>query len=172
MPKAAGILSGTKVIVGDAELRSWLKEREFGEAKDSRHELSLIEALFLVEEEKMEVHKGEKLLDFDSLLKIGSKHETNFYAKFSVFKDLRSRGLLVRTGFKFGTDFRVYERGKKLKGGHSKFLVHIIPEEYKCSFPELARAIRLANTVNKKMIFAIVDEEGDISYYSVDREKL
>jgi tRNA-intron endonuclease len=168
----SGILSGTKVLVGDPTLKSWLKEKEFGEERGSRHELSLIEALFLIENKKLEVKKGEKTLSFEDLLKIGNKLEKDFYAKFSVFRDLRSRGLLVRTGFKFGSDFRVYERGKKLKGGHSKFLVHVIPEEYECSFPELARAVRVANTVNKKMIFAIVDEEGDISYYLVDRVKM
>lgn len=168
----AGILSGTKVIVGDKELKSWLKEKEFGEEKGSRHELSLLEALFLVEKGKMEVRKGEEKLDFDSLVKIGEEVEENFYAKFSVFQDLRSRGLLVRTGFKFGSDFRVYQRGGRIEDSHSKFLVHVVPEEYNCSFPELARAVRLANTVNKTMIFAIVDEEGDISYYSVDRVKI
>lgn len=171
MPKT-GLLSGTKVIVAEPELKSWLKEKDFGEEKGSRHELSLIEALFLVDDEKMRVRKGEKLLDFESLLKIGNKVEKDLYSKFVVFKDLRRRGLLTRTGFKFGSDFRVYERNKKLKGSHSKFLVHVIPEEYECSFPELARAVRLANTVNKKMIFAIVDEEGDISYYKIDRVKM
>ncbi|MBU4341979.1 MAG: tRNA-intron lyase, partial [Candidatus Altiarchaeota archaeon] len=50
--------------------------------------------------------------------------------------------------------------------------VHVIPEEYKCSFPELARAIRLSQNVNKHMIYAIVDGEGDITYYQIDRVKL
>ena len=96
----------------------------------------------------------------------------NFYSKYIVYKDLRSRGLLVRTGFKFGTDFRVYERGDTLSKGHSRYLVHVIPEEYTCSFPELARAIRLAKGVHKDIIFAIVDEEGDVTYYLVDRVRL
>ncbi|HDI72532.1 MAG TPA: tRNA-intron lyase [Candidatus Altiarchaeales archaeon] len=167
-----GILSGTKVIVGDNELRSFLKEKGFGEEKGKRHEISLIEAIYLVEKEKMQVTDGKKILDFDDLLKNGNKVEENFYAKYSVYSDLRGRGLLVRTGLKFGSDFRVYERGSSIKSAHSKYLVHVIPEEYTCSFPEIARGVRLSKNVNKAMIYAIVDEEGDITYYQIDRVKL
>ncbi len=167
-----GILSGTKVIVWDNEIKSFLKEKGFGEAKGTRYEVSLIEALYLLENEKIEVTDGKKSLKFEDLLKIGNKVEENFYAKYSVYSDLRGRGLSVRTGLKFGTDFRVYERGSNIKSGHSKYLVHVIPEEYTCSFPEIARTIRLSQNVNKSMIYAVVDEEGDITYYQIDRVKL
>lgn len=165
----SGILAGTKVLVGDDTGRSFLKEKGFGEDIESRAELSLVEALFLLDKGKMRVVKSDKELSPEELIDMGSKHEKTFYDKFVVFRDLRDRGLLVRTGFKFGTDFRVYERGKTVKSSHSTMLVHVVPEEYKCSFPELARAIRVANTVNKRMIFAIVDEESKVTYYSIDR---
>jgi len=167
-----GILSGTKVLVGESDLKSFLREKGFGEERGKRQELSLIEALFLVENEKMRVVDGEKNLSFDDLLKIGNRVEENFYSKYLVYSDLRTRGLLVRTGLKFGSDFRVYERGKGIRAGHSRYLVHVVPEEYTCSFPELARAIRLSQNVNKLMIYAIVDEEGDVTYYQIDRVKL
>ncbi len=168
---AVGILSGTKVIIGENEAKSFLKEKGFGEAVGSRYEISLIEALYLLENEKIQITDGKKSLKFEDLLKIGNKVEGNFYAKYSVYSDLRTRGLLVRTGLKFGTDFRVYERGSNIKSGHSRYLVHVVPEEYTCSFPEIARAIRLSQNVNKGMIYAIVDEEGDITYYQIDRIK-
>lgn len=168
---AVGILSGTKVIIGENEAKSFLKEKGFGEAVGSRYEISLIEALYLLENEKIQITDGKKSLKFEDLLKIGNKVEENFYAKYSVYSDLRTRGLLVRTGLKFGTDFRVYERGSNIKSGHSRYLVHVVPEEYTCSFPEIARAIRLSQNVNKGMIYAIVDEEGDITYYQIDRIK-
>ena len=72
---------------------------------------------------------------------------------------------------KFGPDYRTYERGTSVGKGHSKVLVHVVPEEYSCSLPELARAVRLATTVNKTMVYAVVDEEGDVTYYSVGRFK-
>ncbi|MBM3308915.1 MAG: tRNA-intron lyase [Candidatus Altiarchaeales archaeon] len=167
-----GILSGSKVIVGDSETKSLLKERGFGEPEGKHLVVSLIEAVYLLEGGKFDVMDGSKKAAFEDLLKAGSKHEKEFYNKYLVYKDLRERGLLVRTGLKFGADFRIYQRGQDVGKGHSHYLVHVIPEEYNCSFPELARAIRLAENVNKQMIYAIVDEEGDVSYYLVDRMKL
>jgi len=167
-----GILSGTKVVVGDSDTKSLLKDRGFGEMEGKTLVVSLIEALFLVEAETLTVMKGEKEVGFTELLEMGSKKEEEFYNKYLVYKDLRGRGLLVRTGLKFGTDFRIYDRGTSVGKGHSKKLVHVVPEEYTCSFPEMARALRLAKNVNKNLIYAIVDEEGDVTYYLVDRIKL
>jgi tRNA-intron endonuclease len=167
-----GILSGTKVLVGDSDTKSQLKQRGFGEEEEKTYILSLIEALFLVEEGKFDVMKKDKKLSFGELVKLGSRKEKEFYNKYIVYRDLRKRGMVVRTGLKFGTDFRLYERGSNVGGSHSKYLVHVVPEEYTCSFPEMARALRLAKNVNKDMIYAIVDEEGDVTYYLVDRMRL
>ncbi len=170
--KGVGILSGTKVIVGDNNTKSMLKQRFFGEAEGNRHIISLIEALFLVDTGKMDVTKGKKKLSFEELLEVGNTAEKDFYSKYLVYKDLRGRGVVVRTGLKFGTDFRTYERGDSVGKGHSKYLIHVVPEEYTCSFPEMARALRLAENVNKDMVYAVLDEEGDVTYYQVGRVKL
>ena len=149
-----------------------LNERGFGELEDKALVLSIIEATYLVETEKMEVIKGDTAVSFEELVKFGSEKEEEFYNKYLVYKDLRERGLLVRSGLKFGTDFRLYDRGEAVGKGHSKYLVHVVPEEYTCSFPEMARALRLAKNVNKDMLYAIVDGECDITYYLVDRMML
>ncbi len=169
-----GILSGTKILVGDPQARAFLKQKGFGEEDENavRHELSFIEGLFLLENNKLKITDAKKYFKFADLIQIGNKTEENFYAKFKVYSDLRNRGLLVRTGFKFGADFRIYERGSVLGTSHSTKLVQVVPEEYTCSFPELARAARLSEGVNKTLIFAIVDEEGDITYYQVGRTKM
>ncbi|MGC9310542.1 MAG: tRNA-intron lyase, partial [Candidatus Aenigmatarchaeota archaeon] len=53
---------------------------------------------------------------------------------------------------------------------HTKWIVHAIPENYTCSFPELSRAVRLAHNIRAKMLWAVVDEEGDVTYYEVLRK--
>ncbi len=169
---SAGVLSGTKVLVGDNDLKSQLNDRGFGEIEGKALVLSLIEAVYLVDSEKLEVVKKDDPLTVEELVKVGSKKEPEFYNKYLVYRDLRERGLLVRSGLKFGTDFRVYDRGAKLGKSHSKYLVHVVPEEYTCSMPEMAGRLRLAKTVHKDMIYAIVDEESDITYFLVDRMKL
>jgi tRNA-intron endonuclease, archaea type len=166
---SAGILSGTKVLVGDGDLKSQLNEKGFGEIEGKALVLSLIEATYLLGEGKLEIVKGKDALSFDELVKLGSEKEEEFYNKYLVYRDLRERGLMVRSGLKFGTDFRLYDRGEGVGKGHSNYLVHVVPEEYTCSFPEMARALRLAKNVNKDMVYAIVDEECDITYYLVDR---
>ena len=79
----------------------------------------------------------------------------------------------TRTGFKFGCDFRVYAKGAKpLKRGpktakeHTKWIVYAVPKGYKCSFPELSRAVRLAHNIRANMLWAIVDKDH-VRYYSV-----
>ena len=170
--KGTGLISGTKVIVIDNELKSFLRSKGFGEEEGTRQNLSLIEALFLMEMGKMNVSDGKRNLKFQDLIKKGNEIEENFYSKYLVYKDLRERGFLVRTGLKFGSDFRVYSKGKTIKSGHSDYLIQVVPEEYRCSFPDIARSVRLSQNVNKDMIYAIVDEEGDITYYRINRMKL
>ncbi|HHQ45443.1 MAG TPA: tRNA-intron lyase [Candidatus Altiarchaeales archaeon] len=167
-----GILSGTKVLVGDGDTKSILKQRGYGEEVEGQHVISIIEAVYLLEQGALEIMSGGEKLSVEDLIGAGGKAEQHFYNKYLVYRDLRNRGLLVRSGLKFGSDFRIYERGGKLGEAHSTKLVHVVPEEYTCSFPELSRAIRLAGNVNKQMIYAIVDEESDITYYLVDRVKL
>ena len=166
------IISGTKALIVDNDLKSQLKDRGFGELEGNTLSISLIEALFLVETKSIEIMLNDKPADFEEFLKYAKSFNEEFYNKYLVYKDLRERGMLVRTGLKFGTDFRTYERGGKVGKSHSKYLIQVVPEEYTCSFPEMAKTLRLAKTVHKDIIYAIVDGEGDITYYLIDRMKL
>jgi len=109
------------------------------------------------------------------LYKIACSIDKRFSHRYRVYEDLRDRGLLVKTGFKFGCDFRCYERGVELKRGpksqkeHTKWVVFCVPEDYTCSFQELSRAVRLAHNIRARMLWAIVDNEGDVTYYEVVR---
>jgi len=139
-----------------------LVEAGYGKELEDKLELALVEAMYLVNKDKLEVKKDDKKM-------------RNFHAKLIVYSDLRERGFVVKTGFKFGCDFRVYERGVKVKKGpkesheHTKWVVHAIPEEFNCSFPELSRAVRLAQNIRTEMIWAVIDSENDATYYSIKR---
>lgn len=174
-----GELLEQRVVVWDKEAFNELEESGFGKILEDRLELTLVEAIFLLNKEKLSVFIKEgnkkKKLSKKDLYDCCIKNEKNFHARLIVYTDLRDRGFLVKTGFKFGTDFRVYERGVKLKKGpkasfeHTKWVVHAIPEEFSCSFPELSRAVRLAQNIRSEMIWAIVDSENDVTYYSIKR---
>lgn len=159
-----------RVWVTDEELAQKLKERGFGENYEGKVLLSPEETLFLIEKRKdfpVEDIKG-KSMGFDDLMKAFTKLDKDFPRKYIVFRDLRARGYVVKTGFKFGTHYRVYGRGVRPGEGHALWLVHCVPEEYKCDFQEFSGAVRLCQNVRKKMIYAVVDKEGDIAYYKVE----
>ncbi|MFQ6137244.1 MAG: tRNA-intron lyase [Candidatus Hydrothermarchaeales archaeon] len=155
-----------RIIIKDEALASKLEQRGFGKLVEDRLELSLLEGLFLLERGTISIREGERDITPEDILQKVDKEE--FMLRYGAYKDLRERGYIVKTGFKFGVHFRVYERGDYLDK-HSTYLVHAVPESYTLSFPELSRAVRLSQSVKKKMIFAVVDEEGGITYYTIDR---
>ncbi|RLJ03098.1 MAG: tRNA-intron lyase [Candidatus Aenigmatarchaeota archaeon] len=179
LKKPEGIFSECEVIVwGEKEAQEVYNIGSYGKLKDDHLVLSLVEALYLMEKGKLEVKdKRGSVFTKERFFRKAVKVDREFPFKYVVYRDLRERGFLVRTGFKFGTHFRVYERGVKLKKGpksakeHTKWIVHAVPENYKCSFPELSRAVRLAHNIRARMLWAVVDEEDDVTYYKIERIK-
>lgn len=141
---------------------------------EGRLQLAPVEALFLLDKDKLRVidEESREELGFDELSSELAEENPELLLKYRAYKDLRSRGLIVKTGLKYGAHFRVYERGETPGSSHSPYLVHAIPEDTELTPPELARAVRLAHSVRKRMMFAVVDDEGDVTYYSLSRESL
>jgi len=165
----ATIAKGVIWVTDEKESKE-LFNRGFGEEKGGKTILSPEEALFLKEKRKsFVVASGKKELDFDGLMKEFTKIDKEFPRKYIVYRDLRGRGYVVKTGFKFGTHYRVYGRGVRPGDGHAIWLVHAVPEEFKCDFHTFSGKIRLAQNVRKKMVYALVDKEGDITYYKIER---
>jgi len=164
------ILARERVLVREPEQIEELEKRGYGERDGSHVLLSPEEALYLAEKGELKV-EGErgKALGYNELMKHFSKLDKDFPRKYLVFRDLKNRGFCVKTGFKFGSHYRVYARGEKPGTGHAVWLVHCIPEEFVCDFSDVSRAVRLAQNVRKKMIYAVLDKEGDITYYKIER---
>src|SRR5438445_6785455 len=132
-----GELIENRVVIWDKDVISIYDESGYGkplpEEKPNRLELEIVEALYLVEKEKLKVYQKingkKKKLDFKELMQLGTRSVNLFHPSYAVYRDLRERGYLVKTGFKFGTVFRVYERGVKLKRGpkeaheHTKWIM-------------------------------------------------
>ncbi len=152
------------VVVEDEASVSRLLQRGFGRREGNRLHLSLVEAAYLLEKGRLRITRDGRSLSAEELL----GQEEGLLTRYAVYRDLRERGYVVRTGFKFGAHFRVYERGTYPKE-HSRYLVHAVREDDGVSFTELARAVRLAHSVRKRLLFAVVDDEGDVTYYGVER---
>ncbi len=149
----------------------------YGKQLGERLELALVEALLLLKRGRIRVLKDGKPVTVEELYLHACTIDQRFPHRYRVYEDLRERGLLVRTGFKFGCDYRVYERGVELKKGpksakeHTKWIVFCIPEDFSCSFQELSRAVRLAHNIRARMLWALVDNEGDATFYQVTRHR-
>jgi len=76
---------------------------------------------------------------------------------YNVYRDLREKGYVVRSGLKFGADFAVYEKGPGID--HAPYLVHVLSIDETLNPVELVRAGRLSHSVRKKFIIATTRNE-------------
>jgi tRNA-intron endonuclease len=132
------------------------------------HQLSLIEAARLSELGLLSLKDAGTgaPLDHEGFIARCGRSQPDFGLRLRVYSDLRDRGLVVKTGFKYGTHFRAYDQDPD--ANHARFLVHAVPRDHETSWPELSRAVRLAHGVRKEMVFGAADE-GGVEYLKLDR---
>ncbi len=161
-----GILIGNRVFIPDIEDSKELWSLGFygkplGIAKPKEPDfdkpliLDLLEAVYLMEKGILKVYSDDEELSLDDLIDIARKNYVDFDLRYLVYKDLREHGFVVISGLKFGVDFAVYRKGPGLE--HAPFLVDVIKAGSRVSGDELVRAGRLATSVRKRFIYAIVD---------------
>lgn len=159
-------LSGERVLSDDVEeSRELYNSSRFGEPFGKKFQYSLIEALFLLEKEKFIILDEKKELNMESFIKRARKVEPNFWVRYCTYKDLRKRGYIVKTALKFGADFRVYDRGIKPGEDHAKWIVYPVHEGDTLTWYEFAAKNRVAHSTRKRLLLAVVDEEGDVSFW-------
>lgn len=139
--------------------------------EDGKLQISLCEALYLLERGKVMVYDGTakkaKPLDFESFLSKARKFEPNFWIRYCVFKNIRNRGYVIKTALKFGADFRIYDRGVKPGEDHARWIVYPVHEGTTLTWHEFAAKNRVAHSTKKRLMIGIVDDEGDVTYYEI-----
>jgi tRNA-intron endonuclease len=163
-----------RVMLWDERLSRVLFENGFfGKLIDSnRLQISLVECAYLITK-GLRVDDGAtgKTFSLKQFTRRAMSIEPDFMEKLEVYGDLRERGFVVKTGFKFGGHFRVYTEVRDIMSmPHSKYLVHSLPEGYIVKLPELSRSIRLAHGVRKRMIFAY-SQDNRLQYVDIGRAK-
>jgi tRNA-intron endonuclease, archaea type len=165
-----GILIENKILVTDSTFKGTLVEKGFGENKGRELILDLYEGLFLLAKDKIIIKKDNKKLLGKDLLELGLKKDKEFYSKSLVYSDIREKGYTIKTGLKFGFDFRIYPKGKNMGESHSQFGLNVNTESTKLSMTQISRITRLAGNIHIHAILAVVDHENSINYYSMDRK--
>lgn len=167
MKKVQAYFLGETIFSNSAEAFSLYKKSYFGEPSGEKIIYSFVEALFLVEKEKVEVFQKNKKILFEELIKKIQRFDKRIHIKYAVFKDLREKGHVVKTALKFGADFRVYEKENKPGKKHSKWIVFVDHESKKLTWHDFSAKNRVAHSTKKNLLLAIVDEELDILYYEI-----
>jgi len=140
---------------------------------DGRLELEPVEILHLFERKRITV----KTSSGDP---IGSKDIVNglrgmypdLWINYLVFRDLRSRGYAVRQGFGGGIGFRVYARGNRPGAATANQLIYVLKEGDAISLHDLDMVTETASAARKKLVFALVDQNGEVNYYRVAQATL
>jgi len=161
------IIVDTVVLTENTETaRELYNQSRFGELTDTcQVQMTFLEALYLLEKGKLVVKSGRTEQNFTQLLKKAKKTEPNVWIRYCCYKDLRNRGYIVKTALKFGADFRVYDRGVKPGEDHARWVVFPVYEANTLTWFEFAAKNRVAHSTKKRLMLAIVDAEGEVSYW-------
>ncbi len=163
-----GYLVRDRILSEDVEL---FERYFYGSLKDGVVTLSIVEGLYLHEIGAMDVFEEGRRVSSEELFKRGKMSDPNFDRRYEVYRDLKMRNFVVKTGLKFGSDFRLYERVESVKDlPHSKYLVTIV-DDRKMPVFEIVKAVRLAQNVRKKQLF-VYKEGNDNKYVMIERIKI
>jgi len=189
---AAGVLLDDRVIVWDPPT-SFHDAGFYGQplgGRASDHDalqLSLLEAAYLAATGALELTAdGDDSDDTEADPETSADHGgtvqdvidrgrsvegDRFDRRLRVYRSLRDRGMVPKTGYKFGSDFRVYETVESVDDlGHSTMLVRALPTVHRFDPRDVALDVRLAHGVRKQMVFALDDPGADeIEWLAVSR---
>ena len=169
--EAEGFFSEDRVSVTDpAAIASLTENGFFGKKIGPYLQLSLIESVYLMENGVCTVRRfstGRKV-SLKGLMKVARGIQPDFPLRLEVYRDLKERGLITKTGFKYGTHFRAYEGDPERH--HARYLIHCFEPGYTGLWPEISRAVRLAHGVRKEILLARAGD-GNIDYLKLTRKR-
>jgi len=162
-----------KILVVSQSQVDQLMQRGYGVlTEDKELQLQPYEALYLLSDQKLKIksHAGAEIV-LDELVHLYQKSDPNLWVRFLIYRDLRSRGYVVREGFGFGLDFRVYERGEYGKQ-EATYIVLGISEGLPVPVGKTLEVLKFVQGLKREMVLAVIDRRGEVVYYSVSKLNL
>jgi len=171
---AEAIFDGKKGYVAKEDADRISRQGFYGvRLDDGRLELEPIELIHLIDWKRVVAMNaaGERIQASNIVSELMEK-APELWVNYLVFRDLRSRGFAVRQGFGGGLGFRVYARGDKPGTTPAKQLIYVLKEGVSITLDELDRVTEAASAARKKLVFALVDQNGEVNYYRVSQTVL
>lgn len=169
------IFKDGKVYVKDSPpSRNLFEKAYFGtKLSDNSIEFDLLEAILLLERKRIQIFtEAHQLITQEDLFKLGAFQDEKIWVKYVIYRDLRTRGYIVRSGYGDGIDFRVYPRGANREEDIAKYFIFILAEGDPIRLDILDRITKQTIKARKELILAIVDRLGDPTYYELEQFKL
>lgn len=167
--KFEGTLRGYGVHVKDEGMAAELARRGYGEKEGKKLKLRLYEALHLARLQWLTVRDGKgRQVEFRELVEKYLSEDERAWTKFLVYRDLRSRGYVVREGYGLAADLRVYARGEY--GSHpAAYVVIPLNEGSEIKLSELRKTMDAIYRMGKEPIVAVVERRGETIYYKASK---
>ena len=167
-PEVIGDLILDQACISNKNMIHDLEQKGFGELEKGKLFLKSFETLYLLYTKKLFLKKNKKQIDFDTFMNICQKTNSEILTKFLIFRDLKTRGYVVKDGFGFGSDFRVYERGHFGEKG-AKFLIFGLNEGQQEKIGTLQNNIVEITEMGKEPIIAVIERRGEVIYYKINK---
>ncbi|MGN6559897.1 MAG: tRNA-intron lyase [Candidatus Nitrosocosmicus sp.] len=152
-----------KTIVHESKYKDQLRNKGFGEVFNDEYILSDLESLYLLNNKKLKL-LGKDEYDFSTLMQQLLKKDKKILTKYLIYRDLRSKGYVVKEGFGFGNDFRIYDRGEYGKKP-SKYVSIGINEGINIKSKDFVETIEQIENMGKDTVIAVIERRGEIIYY-------
>ncbi len=166
--EVSGDLILDQVCISNKNMIRDLEQKGYGEIQNEKLFLKQFETLYLLYTHKLILKKNKNQINFDTYMNICQNTNSEILTKFLIFRDLKTRGYVVKDGFGFGSDFRVYERGHFGEKG-AKFLVFGLNEGQQEKMNVLQKKIDEITQMGKEPIIAVIERRGEVIYYKINK---
>lgn len=172
-----GRLKQGYVLVPDqAEANRLYNKGRFGRPQSGGAlKLTLAEAAFLVENDRLEVRvEGEGAVPLARLVALAAQREAGFEVEFLVFRDLRERGYVLAPASsadrKREIHWVAYGRGDKPESAEPSLRITVWSERTPARIDRLKALAESGVADGVANVVALVDEESDLTYYDLGVE--
>jgi tRNA-intron endonuclease len=169
-PTITATLKNNTITVTTPDSITELTSRGYGTKQDTKLTLTYYEALYLQSKNIIQINqtKPKKPLSFQQLLDHYKAIDPNAWAKYLIYRDLRSRGYVTREGFGQNITYRMYERGE-YGTNTAKYLILGIQEGQPITLEALAQTLKTAHSHKKELVLAVLNRRGEVVHYSLSQ---
>jgi tRNA-intron endonuclease len=167
MAHARGRLTGDRVLLTDHDQIHRLEQKgSYGQHVDEGLELSLHEAAYLLEADRLDVHEDGTEVSIERLLARGARGHDRFETQYHVYREYRSRGFVTRSRDDALLDG--WKRGAAPPDANPSTLIAPRSEAALAAPSALDGLLGTAKSLGRRLLLGVVDEESDVTYYELE----